>query len=510
MCQVPVFCWITATVLEHMLTTEQRGELPQTLTDLFSHFLLVQTKRKKLKYDEGHETNPQELMEADREVLLKLGRLAFEHLEKGNIMFYQEDLEQCGLDVTEASVYSGLCTEIFKRESVIFQKTVYCFVHLSIQEFLAAVYMFHCYTNRKRKVLKNLLGKKQSDSTLDVFLRAAMEKSLRSENGHLDLFVRFLHGLSLESNQRLLGGLLGQRKNRSKTIQRAIYNLKEMNSDEISPDRSINIFHCLMEMKDHSVHQEIQEFLKSETRSKKRLSEIHCSALAYMLQMSEEVLDELDLDKYNTSEEGRRRLIPAVRNCRKARLVNCRLSETHCEVLSSALKSNPSHLRHLNLSGNWDLMDSGVKQLCAGLESPNCRLETLRLKNCSLSEISCSSLASALKSNPSHLRELDLTGNQNLQDPGVKGLCGFLQSPDCRLETLRLRSCSLSEISCSSLGSALKSNPSHLRELDLSLNQNLQDPGVKGLCGFLQSPDCRLETLRSDSMFSFCAEMNVM
>ncbi|XP_042261038.1 NACHT, LRR and PYD domains-containing protein 12-like isoform X2 [Thunnus maccoyii] len=497
MCHIPVFCWITATVLEHMLTTDQTGELPKTLTDMYSHFLLVQTKRKKHKYNEGHETSPQELTEADREVLLKLGRLAFEHLEKGNIMFYQEDLEQCGLDVTEASVYSGFCTEILKTESVIFQKTVYSFVHLSVQEFLAAVYMYHCYTSSNTEVLKAFLGKKYSHSSLDVFLMEAMEKSLRSKNGHLDLFVRFLHGLSLVSNRSLLGGLLGQTENSLEIIQKAINNLKKKQT-KISPDRSINIFHCLTEMNDRSVHQEIQKFLKSENRSEKKLSEIHCSALAYMLQMSEEVLDEFDLKKYNTSDQGRRRLIPVVRNCRKAVLKNCGLSETHCEVVASALQSNPSHLRELDLSGNSNLKDSGLKFLFAGLESPNCRLETLRLKFCSLSEISCASLVSALKSNPSYLRELDLSYNYKLRDSEMKMMSELKEIPHCRLETLRLWDCSLSEISCASLASALRSDPSHLTELDLS-NNKIQDLEMKMLCDFLESPHCRLETLRLEN-----------
>uniref|UniRef100_A0AAY5EQ27 NACHT domain-containing protein n=1 Tax=Electrophorus electricus TaxID=8005 RepID=A0AAY5EQ27_ELEEL len=535
MCHIPVFCWISATVLQKIIKKNNDTEIPKTLTEMYIHFMWTQLHTKNAKYKEKNERDLKTLLESSRTLILKLAELAFKQLMKGNVLFYEEDLRECGIDVTEASVYSGICTEIFRAEFVLYQTKVYCFVHLSFQEFLATFYVFQCCVNKDIEALQFFMPQhwgwyrnRSENVLLEDLLEGAVDKALKSQNGHLDLFLRFLLGITLETNQRLLQGLLIQSQNSSKSINKAVqYIKKQVKTESILTEKSNNLFLCLTEIHDQSLSREIQQYLQSDKESQSKLSPGLCSAIAFLMQMSEEVLDEVDLKKFNTSEEGYRRLIPAVYNCRKALLDGCNLTTDCIETLSYTLMSPNYPLRELQLSNN-NLKDSELELLCSGLKSCHCKLEILRLPICNLGEKTCENLGSALQLTNSILRALDLTNN-DLHDSGVTLLSAGLKSSHCKLEILserlarqhfttvqpekhvnyvtgfvsicfpllfcRLSGCLVTGEGCSSLASALSLNPSHLKELVLTYNHP-GDSGMKLLSARLEDPLCKLDTLK--------------
>ncbi|KAM9467680.1 protein NLRC3-like [Clarias gariepinus] len=493
MCHIPVFCWISAAVLERMLGKAERGEIPKTLTQMYTHFLIIQINIISEKYSKKQAS--------DEEMLFKLGQLAFEQLEKGNLIFYEEDLRECGIDVREAAVYSGVCTQIFREEFGFHQSKVYCFVHLSIQEHLAALYVHLMFSLKKRNVLKMSRAFKFQMTVLD-FHKCAVDEALKSQTGHLDLFLRFLLGLSLESNQKLLQVLVTQTGSGSQRTQETVQYIKRKISKERSTEKSINLFHCLNELGDNSLVEEIQNYLKSGKHSEPSSSQL--SALVFVLLTSAQELEEFDLNKYfspdKLTDDVLLKLMPVISACRKATIRCDKGGVKSWSSLVSALNSETSNQRELHLTVKTldltsnKLGNSGVKTLSAVLENPHCKVESLRLCDCGVSDEGCAALTSALRSNPSHLRELNLTFNK-VGDSGVKCLCAVLENPHCKLETLRLCGCGVSDEGCYALNSALRSNPSCLKYLDL-LGNKIGDSGKKLLSALKDDEHYKLQTLK--------------
>ncbi|XP_063040392.1 NACHT, LRR and PYD domains-containing protein 12-like [Engraulis encrasicolus] len=544
MCHIPVFCWISATVLQRVLEHSDAAAIPRTLTEMFIHFLIIQTITSDMKFTKGQDSAGEQgkVLESNRDIVLKLSKLAFEHLEKGSLLFYEEDLRSCGIAVQDAVVYCGMCTEIFRQESLFGQAKVYSFVHVTIQEFLSALFIFQSYIVKDRDALRSFLpensptssqtrglfkGKSVTqayDPDLHVLMKGAINRSLECKNGHLDLFLRFLLGIALETNQRLLQGLLtnqrqpqgllpnhrvlaiGHRTNQgeghsrgllpriensSRAITKTISYIKDINEVDICPERYINLFHCLLEMNDRSVHEKIQRYLQSGREKRKALRPSQCSALACVLLMSEETMEQLEPRAFNTSEEGRRRLLPAIRCCRRALLADCNLSEQSMEVVLSAVAVGSSALRELDLSGN-PLTEPSILLLASLLSSAPCRLDTLKMSGCGLTECGCESLAPVLSSASSCLRVLDLSNNQ-LCDAGAMQLSTQLQSLNCQLQILRLSSCRISEVGSALLCSVV-SQDSRLKELDLRHNV-VGQPAANLLLSALLDPHSRLEAI---------------
>ncbi len=341
MCHVPVFCWISANVLQNILEEKRNNylknnqandvsktlqesnteDIPKTLTQMYTHFLRFQILQSRRKYDGEYTPD----VSWDKDAILSLGKLAFQQLERNNVIFYESDLEACGIDVYKASVYSGMCTQIFKEETGIILGTMYCFVHLSIQEFIAALYA-HLFLdiNKKSVFVHESTEQENKNDTMFDLLKTAVDKALESENGHLDLFLRFLLGLSLESKKTLLRGLLTQKDDNDQSKKEIVQYIKQKLEDNLSPERSINLFYCLNELNDQTLVKEIRTHLSKGSLSSADLSPAQWSALAFVLLTSEEEM-EFELQKFKKSDECLIQLSPVIKTSKKALLVICHI-----------------------------------------------------------------------------------------------------------------------------------------------------------------------------------------
>uniref|UniRef100_A0A8C6SKN4 NACHT domain-containing protein n=1 Tax=Neogobius melanostomus TaxID=47308 RepID=A0A8C6SKN4_9GOBI len=322
MCHLPVTCWIICDVLLDLMETKKTEDLPTTLTEMYVHFLVVQVKVKNIKYEGQDDLWTEET----REMVKSLGKLAFEQLLNGKLIFSQSDLSKYGLkdEKISQSGQSGVFTQVFREQPGQGRTKVYCFIHLTVHEFL-------------------------------TFYRSAVDQALQSPNGHLDLFLRFLLGLSLPTNQSLLQGLLTETRS-DWTNQRTVKYIKEkLNKRGVSPERSLNLLHCLNELKDRSLVKEIQWVMREGRLSDGEMTPALWSALSFLLLSSKSDLEHFDLRKYCPSEKALLGLLSL-----------CGLTSRCCGPLASVLTSSGMTL--LDLSNN-DLQDSGVELLCEGLKS---------------------------------------------------------------------------------------------------------------------------------------------
>ncbi|XP_063053939.1 NACHT, LRR and PYD domains-containing protein 12-like [Engraulis encrasicolus] len=479
MCHIPLFCWIAATIFEKMFVETE--EVPKTLTEVYTHYLMHQMKLTRDKYSGRTPTC--------QEILFKLGNLAYMNLKQGNLIFYEEDLRKCGLTIEDAAVYSGLCTQIFSEKPGLSQKKVYTFVHLTIQEHLAALFVFLSFKINGENMLYQDQSEKSSEKTsLYDLQRQAVDEAFESEHGQLDLFLQFFLGFSVQSSQALIGEFLEKTWPCFECNDAIVKYIKEKIRATPSPERCLNLFHCLNELKDCSLVEEIQSYLSSGILSKSKLSPTQWSALVFVLLMSEDELQQFELRKYVPSDEGLRMLLPVVKASIKAVLRGCELTARSCAILDLPLKSG--NLKELDMSHNA-LQDSGIEHLCSSLTDLSCKLECLQLSYCSIGERGVSALASYLCSGVSSLKELDLSYSKP-GDEGFRRLSEALANPNCKVERLYLFSNMITTDGCKSLASAMQSGFSCLKELDLGFNQ-LKDIGLKHLSDGL--PNCNLEIL---------------
>uniref|UniRef100_A0A673IDZ3 NACHT domain-containing protein n=1 Tax=Sinocyclocheilus rhinocerous TaxID=307959 RepID=A0A673IDZ3_9TELE len=477
LCHIPLFCWISSVVLKDIIENRNKDRnVPSNLTEMYIHYLLIQSGLSHKKY-QVEELSQQDALQTHKEVIMKLAELAYRQLKEQNAIFREEDLKKYDITVEEASQYPGVITCVSVRKFLFYESKVFSFVHLSVQEFFAAMFALQKFLSGNQGSLELITAKKKQKSTLCDFLKNLIDEALKSKNGHLDLFNCFVFGISCDSSRQLLEGFLPSVWSSSSDDHRKVATyIKSLKRQGLSSERCIGHVRCLVELKNRSLLQEMHELERSQC--KEPLTRFQCTLLAHQFVMSDTKHHEFDLRKYNITLDGFQRFSPAITRFRKALLKGSGFTEQHCGILTRYLTSPNSHLTHLDLSHNA-LGLSALQQLSTALCDPNCLIEILNLSHNKFQSQDMEQIRDVLSGENMNLRVLDLSDNP-LQDPGVEVISDGLKSPNCHLEVLKLSGCQIKG-GVYQLMSSLKVNSSHLRELDLRYNdlgnigqQNLQ------------------------------------
>ncbi|XP_072891724.1 NACHT, LRR and PYD domains-containing protein 3-like [Hemitrygon akajei] len=428
----PSYCWILALVLGPFFTQRDRDpqRVPKTITQLYSYYIYNILK------NHGRE------IENPRDVLLRVGQMAFRGVSEKKIVFTNGDLINYNLQPSQ--FLSGFLMELLEREDSD-QCVAYTFPHLTIQEFVAAVAQF--------------LNPHPGD------IRKFLTEAHNTTDGRFEVFLRFVAGLSSPMTARGLEEFLGPFPHQ--TTCRVIDWVKEEvkrqsgNTWSKTGKRSLlNTLHYLFESQNRGLAQATLGSVETLSFSKMILTPIDCTVLFHAIRLCD-TIKHLKLWDCHIPCEGLQRLGPVLHKCQE-----------------------------LGLGGN-NLGDSGVKMVSAALRNPECKIQKLWLGYVGLTDSGAKDLSFALRTNRS-LTELDLSDNE-LGDSGMKLVSAALRNSECKIQKLWLWGVGLTHSGVEDVVSALSTNPS-LTELDLSDNK-LGDSGVKLVSAALKNSVCKIQKL---------------
>nr|XP_012599310.1 protein NLRC3 isoform X4 [Microcebus murinus] len=486
MCTVPAFCRLAGSVLGYLCRNRpgaQDAELwpPRTLCELYSWYLRMAFSR---EGQEKGKASPriEQVAHGCRKMVGTLGRLAFHGLVKKKYVFYEQDMKALGVDL--ALLQGAPCSCFLQREETLASSAAYCFTHLSLQEFVAAVY----YYGASKKAIFDLFTESGVSWPRLGFLthfRSAAQRAMHAEDGRLDVFLRFLSGLlSPRVNALLAGSLLAPGEHQGYRAQAAELLQGCLRPDAVVCARAVNVLHCLHELRHTELACSMEEAM--ERGALARLTgPLHRATVAYLLQVSDACAQEANLSLC-LSQGVLQSLLPQLLYCQSLRLDANQFQDPVMDLLGSVLSGKDCRIQKISLAEN-QISNKGAKALARSL-LVNRSLTSLDLRGNSIGPQGAKALADALKINRT-LTSLSLQKN-TIGPVGAQRMADALKQ-NKNLKELMLSSNSIGDGGTKALAEALKVNQG-LESLDLQSN-SISDSGVAALTGAL----CTNRTLLS-------------